>query len=226
MISGIYELIDGSLIHALRFETISNNLANQETTAFKKDIISFNETLTMNYVSEIDFAPGPIRYTGNDLDMALEGKGFFKVQTPQGIRYTRDGAFKINVEGVLVTGSGDAVLGQNGAINISGKKVSVANSGEVFVDEVSVDKLALVDFEQPGLLKKEGRSYYLYPEDGTGMINAVKTEVKQNYLEKSNVSPTEEMIKMIEAYRAFESAQKAIQSIDEVTSKLVNDTGL
>jgi len=226
LISGIYKLIDGCLVHDLRFETISNNLANQNTNAFKKDILSFNQSLTMNYVSETDFSPGSVRYTGNDLDVALEGKGFFKVQTANGMRYTRDGVFGINAEGVLITRNGDPVLGQSGPIKIQGKKVIIANDGQVVVDNVPGDRLAVVDFEQPRLLKKEGGSYFSHQEEGRGMSAAKNVSVKQSYLESSNVNPTEEIVKMLEAFRAFESVQKAIQSIDEITSKMINDQGM
>jgi len=214
------------MVHQLRFETISNNLANQNTNGFRKDIISFNQTLSMNYISETDFTPGPVRYTGNELDVALEGQGFFKVQTPAGIRFTRDGALSLNAEGVLVTRTGDAVLGQNGPITISGSKVAIESDGQVVVDNQSVDKLMVVDFEQPQFLKKEGGSYYRHQLEESGILTADKVNVKQNYLEGSNVNPTEEMIKMLEAFRAFESAQKAISSIDEITSRMVNDQGL
>ncbi len=226
MISGIYNLIDGCLVHKLRFETISNNLANQNTNGFRKDVISFNQTLSMNYISETDFAPGPVRYTGNELDVALEGRGFFKVQTPAGIRFTRDGALSLNTEGVLVTHTGDAVLGQNGPIKINGSKVAIGNDGQVVVDNQAVDNLMVVDFEQPQFLVKEGSSYYRHPLEENGIPATDKVSVKQNYLEGSNVNPTEEMIKMLEAFRSFESAQKAISTIDEITSRMVNDQGL
>jgi len=226
MISGVYTLIDGALVHQLRVETISNNMANLSTNGFRKDIISFNEALSMNYLSETDFTPGLVRHTGNDLDVALEGQGFFKVQTPKGVRYTRDGAFSLNVQGVLVTRSGDAVLGENGPITIDGGKLTITNDGQVVVDGTSVDKLMLVEFKRPEFLKKEGRSYYLHQGPQNEVLAAAEIGVKQNYLEGSNVNPTAEMIKMIEAYRSFESAQKAIQTIDEITSKIINDQGM
>lgn len=226
MISGIYQLIDGCLVHDLRYETVANNLANQNTNAFKKDIISFNQTLTMNYVSETDFEPGPVRYTGNELDVALAGKGFFKIQTSAGVRYSRDGAFTINAQGELTTPKGDAVLGQNGPLKIEGKTVAFKNDGQVFVDGAAVDRLAVVDFESPQLLRKEGNGYYVHQGEDSGISNVQKVDLKQGYLESSNVNPTEEMIQMLEAFRAFESAQKAIQSIDELTSKMINDQGL
>lgn len=226
MISGIYTLIDGALVHQLRLETISNNLANLNTNAFRKDIISFNQALSMNYVSVTDFTPGPVRYTGNDLDVALEGQGFFKVQTPKGIRYTRDGAFTLNARGVLVTRSGDAVLGENGPITISGGKMTITNDGQVVVDGTPADKLMLVEFKQPQFLRKEGSSYYFHQGAESEVLAAQETGVKQSYLEGSNVNPTAEMIRMLEAFRSFESAQKAIQTIDEMTSKMINDQGM
>jgi len=226
MISGIYTLIDGALVHQLRFETISNNMANLSTNAFRKDIISFSEALSMNYVSETDITPGPVRHTGNDLDVALEGQGFFKVQTPKGVRYTRDGAFNLNAQGVLVTRSGDVVLGENGPITIAGGKMTITNDGQVVVDGTQVDKLMLVEFKRPQLLSKEGSSYYFHQGPESEVLAAAETDVKQSYLEGSNVNPTAEMIKMIEAFRSFESAQKGIQSIDEMTGKMINDQGM
>ena len=125
MISGIYNLIDGSLTQQLRFETVANNMANINTNGFKKNIISFNQTLEMNIISKADFTQGPVRHTGNELDVALDSKGFFKIQTGNGIRYTRDGAFTLDEKGTLVTLNGDSVLGQNGPITIDGSKVTM-----------------------------------------------------------------------------------------------------
>ncbi|MBW2639743.1 MAG: flagellar hook-basal body protein [Deltaproteobacteria bacterium] len=226
MISGSYNLIDGSLTQQLKFETVANNMANMNTNGFKKNIISFNEALEMNSTSKIDFTQGPVRYTGNELDVALDSKGFFKIQTANGIRYTRDGAFKLDETGTLATWNGDSVLGQNGPITIDGSKVSIGGDGQVQVDGESVDRLMVVDFESPQLLKKEGGSCYSYTGEENEISTVENVRVQQNYLESSNVNSTEEMIKMIETYRVFESVQKAIQSIDKVTDKMVNDYGL
>lgn len=226
MISGIYNLIDGSMTQQLRFETISNNIANSNTNGFKKDIISFYQALDMQSISKTDFSQGPVRYTGNDLDVALSSKGFFKVETSKGLRYTRDGAFSINAEGHLVTGNGDKVLGENGPINIEGGKVSIKSDGQVVVDNEPVDKLAVVGFDAPQLLMKEGGSYYSYQGEMKGISTETEISIQQRYLESSNVNPTQEVIKMIETFRAFESVEKAIQSIDGLTGKMVNDYGM
>ncbi|HUU40108.1 MAG TPA: flagellar hook-basal body protein [Desulfatiglandales bacterium] len=226
MMSGIYEVIDSSLAQQLRFATISNNLSNINTNAFKKEIMSFDQALTMNIVSATVFSPGPTRYTGNELDVAISGPGFFKVQTPRGIRYTRNGSFTINSEGLLVTRNGDAILGQNGPISINSGKISIGIDGQVAADNEPVDKIVVVDFEAPQQLKKEGMSYYGYQGGEEGVYNSDNINIQQGYIENSNVNPTEEMIKMVEALRLFESAQKAIQCLDEVNQKMVNDVGL
>lgn len=225
MTSGIYDLIDGSMTQQLRFETIANNMANSNTNGFKKDIISFYEALDMQSISDTDFSQGPLRYTGNELDVALSSKGFFKIETPNGLRYTRDGAFSINVEGILVTGSGDTVSGQNGPINVEGGEVYIGRDGQVVVNNESVDKILVVDFDEHQLLRKEGGSYYSYQGENNGVSTAPDTEIQHKYLEGSNVNPTQEIVKMIETYRAFESVEKAIQSIDALTGEMVNDVG-
>ncbi len=226
MISGIHNVLDGALLQKLRFDNIANNLANISTNAFKKNIISFNQTLSMQYLSETDFSPGPVIYTGNNLDVALSSQGFFKIQTSGGIRYTRNGSFSLNAEGFLVTQKGDKVLGQNGPIKINGSKISIGNDGQVTVDDGPVDRILVLDSSQPQLLQKESHSYYIYQGEDEGISQPENFDIKQGYLEKSNVNPTQEMIKMMETFRAYESAQKAIQCMDEMTNKLVNDAGL
>ncbi len=226
MISGVFKLMDGSLAQQLRFESITNNLANVNTNGFKKDTLSFDKALSMNSYSSVDFSPGPIVHTGNDLDIALEGKGFFKIQTSDGVRYTRDGAFSLDSQGRLITRSGDSVLGESGPIVISEQNIRINRDGQISDDNGPLETLAIVDFKDLTLLQKEGASRYAFDGEQQDIVKAENPNVQQSYLEKSNVNPSEEMIKMIEAYRNFESVQKAIQSMDEVTNKMVNDPDL
>ena len=225
MISGIFNLIDGSMTQQLRFETIANNMANSNTNGFKKDIISFSEALETQSNSSTDFSQGPIRFTGNELDVALSSKGFFKVETSNGIRYTRDGAFSVNAEGFLVTGNRDVVLGENGPISIEGGEVHIGRDGQVMVNNESVDKILVVDFDEPQLLRKEGFSYYSYQGENIGISTVPDAEIQQKYLESSNVNPTQEIIEMIQTYRSFEAVEKGIQYIDALTKEMVNDFG-
>jgi flagellar basal-body rod protein FlgF len=226
LISGIFRLMDGSLAQQLRFENISNNLANINTNGFKKDTLSFDTALSMNSHSSIDFSPGPIVHTGNTLDIALEGSGFFKIQTAEGVRYTRDGAFSLDNQGNLITRGGDNVLGENGPITISGKTIRITRDGAIVDENGPSDSLSIVEFNEPRRLNKTGASLYVYTGEQGDIVPAEDPNVQQSYLEKSNVNPSEEMIKMIEAYRNFESVQKAIQSMDEITNKMVNDPDL
>ncbi|MBW2030284.1 MAG: flagellar hook-basal body protein [Deltaproteobacteria bacterium] len=223
---GIYQLIDSALVQELKFDAVSNNLANINTNAFKKDVISFNRMLTLRNISTIDLTPGPVRYTGNQLDIALETPGFFEVRTSEGIRYTRDGSFTINEEGLLVNQNGDHIMGDNGTIQITGERVTIERDGRVISENSLAGKIVVVDFDEPSLLVKEGRSYYLYKGEKKDIRPAEEIQIQQGYLEGSNVNLTEEMIKMVETMRAYESVQKAVQSIDEMNSKMVNDAGL
>jgi len=226
LISGNYGLIDGSLIQQLRFDTLSNNLANVNTNGFKKDILAFDEALSMKILTAVDFSPGPVVSTGNKFDVALNGPGFFKIQTPSGIKYSRDGAFSLSRDGMLVNHNGDQVLGQNGPITLSGGDLSIGRDGQISENGSPGDKLLVVDFKEPQLLKKEGMNYYVYGGKEQDILTAEKVDVQHKYIEKSNVNVTEEMIRMVDSFRAFESIQKAIQNTDEITSKLVNDPEL
>ena len=226
MISGMFKLVDGAFTQQLRVENISNNLANMGTSGFKKSVMSFDQALSMQNATQVDLTPGPIVHTGNQFDVALHGKGFLKVMTPRGIRYTRDGAFTLKNNGELVTRSGDSIMGDNGPVKIEGKQITIKRDGQIVADGSPVSKLSMVEFNNPQYLKKEGRSYYTYDGDENDVVPGPETNVQQGYIEKSNVDTTEEMIKMMEAFRTFESIQKAIQNMYEVTSKMINDSEL
>lgn len=218
--------MDGAYVQQLRFDNIANNLSNINTNGFKKSEISFEEALSTVIISEIDLSPGPVVHTGNQLDIAVNGKGFFKVNTSNGVRYTRDGAFSINSNGNLVTRNGDQVLGENGPITITGSEISIGRDGLIFADGEQAGKLSVVDFDDVRFLQKEGGSNYAYNGDVGNIKIFENPDIRQHHLEKSNVDTTEEMIKMMDSHRTFESIQKAIQNMDEVTSKMVNDPDL
>ena len=226
MISGNYGLVDGSLIQQLRFETLSNNLANVNTDGFKKDIISFDVALSSKIMTSVDLSPGPVVNTGNKFDVALIGPGFFKIQTPSGIRYSRNGAFSLTRDGMLVNQNGDQVLGQNGPITLIGGDLSIGRDGQISENGSPGDKLMIVDFIKPQFLRKEGMNYCVYVGKEQDILTSEKADIQHQYIEKSNVNVTEEMMKMVDAFRAFESIQKAIQNADDITSKLVNDPEL
>lgn len=226
MQAGFKDLMTASLIYKLRFDNIANNMANINTSGYKKSVLSFHQALDAAAVSKIDFNTGPIVHTGNNLDVALNGFGFFKVRTARGVRYTRDGAFSLDPGGTLTTRTGEAVLGDNGPIVVRGKQVSITEDGEVTVDGRSVGRLQVVSLEEREMLRREGGSLYRYEGTAGGEKPAENVQIKQTYLEKSNVGATEEMVRMLKTFRGFESVQKAIQSLDEVTRKLINEAAM
>jgi len=221
--SGIYNAVRGCRTQGLRFDMIANNLANVGTTGFKKDVVYFDQALRMRVTTNL--SQGNMRRTGNPLDVALEGEGFFKVQTPAGIRYTANGRFQLNAEGLLVTANGDPVLGSSGPISIQGKDITIDDSGRIEVDESALDRLSIASFQRPERLQKEGSSYYIYNGDEEEISEPAQTSVRQGYVEESNVAVTEEMIRMVEALRHFESYQKVLQTFNETDARVVNEVG-
>lgn len=231
----------GALHQERRISIIINNLSNAQTAGFKKDIpvfqdIYFHEQERLRNqkmeVSRTDFSQGDLLRTGNDLDLAITGDGFFKISTPEGVRYSRAGNFRLDAQGRLVNAAGLAVLGQNGEIILDGKKkISVGTDGTVQVlgtesnsSPETVGKIALVRFADAGALKKEGHT--LFRNDGAqGELESGEAEIQQGLLENSNVNAVAEMAQMMEAYRTYETCLKIIQSDDELTGKTVNEVG-
>jgi flagellar basal-body rod protein FlgG len=242
----------GGLIQQLRMDKVSHNLANVDTIGFKEDRLhqlfavpdlvkgpspgGFERTLAVSPVaSYTHFDQGALTATGNPLDMAIEGPGFFVVQTPQGPRYTRQGDFSLNEQGVLITQSGHPVMGQGGEITLDDDAFTLDGDNgrhNLFVDglgnlSVGADQigtLRIVEFENLQGLKKAGDG--LFQSVGAGERPAAETtQVAQGMLEGSNVTVVEMMAEMIEALRGYQSYQKAIQAQDDADSLAINDVG-
>lgn len=192
------------------------------------------------------FSQGALKETGNSFDLALDGNGFFTIQTPEGERYTRNGTFLIDPNGILVTKEGYPVLGENGIIQIKENNFIVDKQGQVFQNArfagnpdrlVSMeenewdqterlDTLKIVDFSRPRYLKKQGSSLLLSTEESGEPMQAqlgASTKVVQGFIEASNVNPVTEMVRMIEVNRAYEANQKSIQTHDALLGRLINE---
>ena len=187
-------------------------------------------TMENNYHVEfvgtrIDFSKGQLKKTGSPLDFALIGNGFFSVQTPNGVEYTRSGAFTVNGDGVLVTNDGQSVMGEGGQIQLSGSQVTVDEIGNIRVDGVQVDKLAIVDFEDRTRLKKIGNTRFEAEEDMEPIPDPEGVRVKQAFLELSNVNVIKSMTEMIDVLRTYEAQQKLIKAVVEMNVKAINDVG-
>ncbi|MCP4581895.1 MAG: flagellar basal-body rod protein FlgF [candidate division Zixibacteria bacterium] len=241
MIKGIYTSGSGMLPRVLKQEVFANNMANANTVGYKKDNVFLqqleNAKQKAGLVTDleweipmvddvyIDFGQGQLSQTNQPLDIALEGEGFFVVDTPDGERYSRNGAFGLTAEGTLVDGNGNSVLSDAGPITIAGDEISISNDGGVFVDGAEAARIRVVDFEKPYDLRKVDDGYFM-PEDETILPEAATGfSVRQGYVETSNVNIIQNMVDMLVSFRAYQSGQKAIQAQDETLDKAVNDLG-
>lgn len=171
----------------------------------------------------IDFEQGQLNSTGNSFDLALRGKGFFCIDTPEGERYTRNGSFAKDAEGWLVTKEGYRVIGEGGYIMIDGSDMTVNEKGEVFSGAQLVDKLKLVDFDDYKVLRKEGNGLIKIAEGVEAEPAITAGMIQQGFLEGSNVNSVKEMVEMLTMMRTYEANQKMIKIHDELIGKAVNE---
>lgn len=182
---------------------------------------------TGSEVEEVEpvMTQGKVRQTGNPLDMAIEGEGFFVIQTPQGERFTRDGGFSLDRQGFLVNKNGARVLGVDGPIQLPPGRLAVDEAGRLFVDGEQAGQLLIVDFIEPEGLEKEGNN--LFRQTGRSGL-PVQTEdfvLHQGMLEYPNVEVVLEMVEMINAFRAYEANARAVSSQDGALDRLINVVG-
>jgi flagellar basal-body rod protein FlgF len=165
---------------------------------------------------------GSFKYTENAFDLAIQSEGFFVIDSPEGIRYTRNGQFLKDGEGYLITNSGHRVLGKNGPLKIDGQEFAVGQDGSVIVDGKEVDFLKIVKFEQPDRLTKLGNSYWIPGSDRQKPIDIERPVIHQGVLEGSNVEAVQEMVKMIAVNRSYEASQRIMTSMDELDEKSIS----
>ncbi len=241
----------------LNLDVISNNLANVNTTGFKKSKIEFQDLLyettsaagaeqgngnqlptglqighgSRAVATSKVFTEGELTQTGERLDMAIQGDGFFQVQMPDGtLAYTRDGALKTASTGQITTSDGLPVQGGFQPIPVGTTAITISPDGEVTANSASGNtnfQVQLVRFANPAGLQSIGRNLYTEtpasgtPETGTPNQNGFGS-LQQGYLEMSNVKVVEEMVNMIVAQRAYEVNSKAVQAADEMMQQSNN----
>jgi flagellar basal-body rod protein FlgF len=242
-----------ALAYEKRLEVVANNLANLNTAGFKRDNVSFQaymldqtgspapvtppypqapgpESFWVEYKSRTDFSPGFLRQTGNPFDLALNGKGFFSVQSPDGELYTRRGNFSISPEGALVSQEGWPVMGDGGEIRVAGRnsnrrtlEVTVGEDGAVQVNGSKVGRIRVSDFAAPDSLTKVNGCYF--KPGGAAAEPLEDFRMAQGFLEMANVEAVQLMTEMIEIHRGYESYQRVIRSIDDLNSRSINEVG-
>lgn len=227
---GIYSSMSGAIAQQRAMESLSDNLANINTVGFKGSRISFQDMVTTltphaRVAAETpDLSQGALRSTGNPLDLALGGPGFFAVMTPNGERYTRQGTFRLRGDGILENQDGLPVQAEGGGdIRVPpNTKPHVDHMGTVFADDVAIAKLRVVNVEDLASLRRESHGLW-----GAGVLgpNDTNTRVESGTLEQSNVNPVHTMTGIIAAQRAYESHHRAMEMIQSMQQKLTNDVG-
>jgi flagellar basal-body rod protein FlgF/flagellar basal-body rod protein FlgG len=207
-------------------DTIANNVANVSTAGFRASHNIFSSVLATTNDSplsvlnqdandygvlsgtQLDTTQGSLTRTGNDLDVAMEGPGYFAVQTASGAAYTRGGNFRVSPKGQLITGAGDPVLGDTGPITIVGEPVSISTDGTISVNGAVAGRLKMVEFA-PGVdMQSAGGTYYEAPA-GTAVV-ATNSQVRQGMLESSNVNPITSVVELITAQREVETMRRVL----------------
>ncbi|MBE0583501.1 MAG: flagellar basal-body rod protein FlgF [Desulfofustis sp.] len=241
MVSGKYSALAGAVSREQALANTSNNLANVSTTGYKRMLVSFESILSgqqqatqangINYNrirhNFSDFSPGPLKDTGNPLDLAVRGSGFFKVLGPDGPLLTRNGAFVIDQDGTLRTQNGYAVLNQGdapievgeaarGAISVSG--FGVISSIDQQGNREEIDQLAVVDVDNPAALQRREHATFAV---GDGVVEQPIEEpaILAGSLEIANVNMVEEMAQMVDNHRLYEIYLKAIKAYSTISEK-------
>lgn len=249
MIKGLYSAVTAMVMNAARQQVLSHNISNMQTPGFKQILTTAEDFMqnqaaysagytangTINYLGllglgtqigdeYIDFAQGALQDTGNPLDLALEGNGFFTVDTPDGQRYTRDGRFLRDTDNNLVSVDGFQVLDDAGQpIQLPDGDVSVGPDGAITVNGEDVATLGIGVFANPEteLQHTEGNLF-------TGPAASTSEDVPrvvQGYLETSNANPSQLMTQLVEVARSYEAAQKLVQNQDELLGKTIASLG-
>jgi flagellar basal-body rod protein FlgG len=207
-----------------RLNVISQNLANAGTTGYKKEVVvarPFVDYLQQNVAvsmpalsSTIDPRQGSLTQTASALDVAIEGGGFFELAGAEGPLYTRQGSFRLDGRGRLVTPAGIPVMGAGGEITLGGTQPSIDRQGRIFEGERFAAQLKIVSFADPARLTPLGGGLYAAPAQGAGEPSTEPLQVRQGFLESSNVVTLPEMVRMLELTRRFESASRIAQGYD------------
>lgn len=229
MIRGIYLTGKHMLSRQKNIEMTANNLANVNTTGYKREV-PFSEILSridnQPELQMTDFSDGTLVKTENPLDLAVSGQGFFIVQTPNGPLLTKNGKFKIADDGFLVNEDGYKVMGKGGDINIldsvleKNKEFKINKNGDIQVGDEVVGQLMIAKIDDQSAMVRASGTQFLFPDEGFSFASESEFEVHQGFIEESNVNPVMEMQNMITINRDYEASQKIINSLDNILGRL------
>ncbi len=232
MDSGFYAACTGLLAQTDALELTANNMANLSTTGYKgqmefyrsleasmgnRRLSSLNQAVNNFGVlggAAVDMKTGEFQKTGNDLDLAMEGQGFFVVKTPAGTRYTRNGSFHTDADGHLLTATGDQVMGEEGPVELPGGTITISSDGTISQQGAVVATMKLVSFKPGTSLTAEGNSYYQAPADSEQPADDPR--LSQGMLESSNQNPVEGAVSLMTLQRHAQLLEQALSIFHSV----------
>jgi flagellar basal-body rod protein FlgF/flagellar basal-body rod protein FlgG len=226
MNSGYYAATTGLISRTQALDTIANNLANVSTAGFRANHNVFSSMLVTTGLAplsvlnqdindygvlsatQLDTSQGALVHTGNELDLAIEGSGYFEVKTASGPVYTRGGNFRVSPKGQLITAAGDPVMGTKGPITIVGTPVSISSDGTISTNGAISGQLKMVEFPPTAQIQSAGGTYYSAPVGAA--VPATHSQVCQGMLESSNVNPVTSVIELMTAQREVEAMRRVL----------------
>lgn len=238
MDSGFYAACTALMSRTDALDTVANNLANTSTAGYRAEHNIFSTVLAskksalppLNQAindynvlggTRLDMTQGSLEKTGNDMDLGIDGPGFFVVQTPTGRFYTRAGNLQVSAQKQLITAQGDPVLGENGVIPVVGGPMSISADGTISVNGAVAGKIKVVEFPAGVTLQRAGATYYTAPKGSE--VAAKDSKIRQGMLESSNVNPMAGMVELISVQRSAEMMQRALamfnQDIDKTATQ-------
>ena len=237
MPGGVYSALSAMRIRLDDLDRLAADLANTETAGYKTERTS-TEVAQRSFQSALDAAidvtrgggktdlrPGTVTGTGRDLDVAIEGRGFFEVETPAGLRYTRGGNFVRDTDGTLQTAEGFPVMGTDGAITLPVGQVTVMSDGNIRVGQAIVAKLKVMEFTNDADIPRESGTRFR-PSDGAAPVESTTARLYGGMLEHSNASVIDRMATMTEVMRSFESLQRGISiMLNEIDGRAITELG-
>jgi flagellar basal-body rod protein FlgF len=246
MLQGYYSAASAMSAALHNQDILAQNLAHAPVPGYRRQALSFEEFVPQgaapagsisggtsvanpsgSYGTQVaqhssSFAAGPYQYTGNPLECAIQGDGFFVLDGPNGPLYTRNGQFHVNSDGVLVSPGGYAVSGSNGTLRIPANagQIHIAQDGTVIADDVPVGQIRLASFADSSQLQRVGPTLFTAPNDTPPQTSTAW--IRQGYREGSNVQIVQEMVQMIAGMRQYEAAAKALRSLSDAMQQRTN----
>ena len=238
MSSGYYSALSGAVSRMQALDVLTNNLSNVGTAGFKKSAVNFTSYLdeagqtgnakgiNYSFIGSVvpDMADGTAVETGNPLNLAIMGEGFFKVQDEKGIFFTRQGNFRLDPNGALITPTGHKVIGEGGPIVLGTNEITVTRDGQISTENGSAGKISLYRFEDMSQLERVKDGVFK-AVDGFQETIVENPSIMQGRIEGSNVNILQEMAQMVAGVRYFESYEKIMKSYSELAGK-ANQIGI